>query len=249
MLNYKILILDFDGVLVDSAPECWLRCVDASKIDNSLKSLDYLSPVKDLFIRMRYLVGPAHEFYFLLKSLETYIKDDDIEKNFIKLVNGHKKNALEFKEIFFNGRVIAKNNNLQGWIKSNNFHDPAIRMAQRFSEVNKLYVATMKDEDSVKELLNYQNVNCNTSKILGLSYGDNKYSHLSYVLDQHPFLSNNDFLFIDDNIRHINEVNCLGISSMLATWGYGTKDSIESASKNNINTLSIEDCNQVMVYE
>ena len=138
---------------------------------------------------------------------------------------------------------------MQDWIESNNFFDPAIRMAKRFCEVDKLYVATMKDEDSVIELLNYQNINCDTSKILGLSYGDNKYNHLSYVIDQHPSLSNSDFLFIDDNIRHINEVNSLGVSSMLVTWGYGTKDSIEFAKKNKIKTLSIEDCSRVMVYE
>jgi len=249
VLNYKVAILDFDGVLVDSAPECWLRCVDASKIDNSLKSLDYSSSVKDLFLLMRYLVGPAHEFYFLIKSLEKYTNASDVEKNFIKLANGDKKNALKFKDFFFNSRVIAKNNNLKGWIKSNNFYGPAISMAKRFSAVNKLFIATMKDEESVIELLNYHNVNCNTSKILGLNYGDNKYKHLSYVLEQNPTLSSNDFLFLDDNIRHINEVSCLGISAMLATWGYGTKNSIDFANKNNIQTLSLEDCNQVMVYE
>jgi phosphoglycolate phosphatase-like HAD superfamily hydrolase len=243
------MILDFDGVLVDSAPECWLRCVDASQIVNSLKSLDYSSPVKDLFLLMRHLVGPAHEFYFLIKSLEEYSNATDVEKNFIKLANEDKKNALEFKQIFFKCRAIAKKNNLQGWIESNNFHDPVIRMAQRFSKVNKLYVATMKDEDSVKELLKYKNVNCSASKVLGLSYGDNKYNHLSYVLEQHSNLSNDDFLFMDDNIRHIKEVSCLGISSMLATWGYGTKDSIEFADKNYIKTINLEDCNKVMVYD
>ena len=87
MPGFKVLIIDFDGVLVDSAPECWLRCVDSSKIDNSLKSLDYSSPIKDLFIQMRYLVGPAYEFYFLIKSLETYKNAVDIEIFFKKLAN------------------------------------------------------------------------------------------------------------------------------------------------------------------
>lgn len=249
MLRYKVLILDFDGVIVDSAPECWLRCVDASKIDKTLKTFNYSSPIKNIFLKMRYLVGPAHEFYFLMKSLESYTRSDDIEKNFKKLSHSHKKNALEFKEFFFNSRVEAKKNNMQGWIESNNFFDPVIKMAKKFCEVDKLYIATMKDEDSVIELLNYKNIFCDTSKILGLSYGNNKHSHLSYVIDQHPLLSISDFLFMDDNIRHINEVYSLRISSMLATWGYGTKDSIELAKKNKIKTLTIEDCNKVMVYE
>ena len=249
MPGFKVLIIDFDGVLVDSAPECWLRCVDSSKIDNSLKSLDYSSPIKDLFIQMRYLVGPAYEFYFLIKSLETFTKAVDIEKNFKKLANENKKNALEFRDLFFKSRALAKKNNLQEWIKSNNFYGSAIKMAQRFSEVDMLFVATMKDEGSVKELLIDQKVSCSDSQILGLSYGDNKHKHISYVLSQHPSLSRNDFLFIDDNIRHIQEVSSLGVSSMLATWGYGTKDSIDFANKNKIKTLNIEDCNQVMVYE
>jgi len=249
MINTKVLILDFDGLLVDSAPECWLRCVDATQVDASLKSLNYSHPNKKAFLRMRYLVGPAYEFYFLMKSLEGYTSDADVEKKFTSLSECENKNARRFVEYFFNSRVMAQKADMKSWIKSNNFFLPAIDMAKRFSKLGRLYIATMKDEESVLELLKYHNIECDESKVLGRRYGDDKSSHLSYVIDQYPLMRRNDFLFMDDNIRHIDEIYSLGIKSALVTWGYGSESSISYAQKNKIQIMNIEDCSEVMVSE
>ena len=243
------MILDFDGLLVDSAPECWLRCVDATQLDISLKSLKYSDSNKKIFLRMRYLVGPAYEFYFLIKSLEGYASDKEVRKKFTSLSEHNYKNAKRFEEYFFNSRVLAQKTDMQSWLESNNFFLPAIDMAKRFSKIGRLYIATMKDEESVLELLKYHNIECDKSKVLGRKYGDNKNSHLSYVIDQYPLMTQGDFLFMDDNIRHINEVCSLGIESALVTWGYGSESSISDAKKNKIQILNIEDCIKVVTGE
>ena len=249
MIKAKILILDFDGLLVDSAPECWLRCVDACQMDTSLKDSKFTDVDKNTFLRMRYLVGPAHEFYFLMRSLVECTTDSDIERNFKELLKGDDKNALKYKGCFFNSRVLAQNKNMKSWIESNNFFYPALSMAKKFSDSGKLYIATMKDEESVLKLLEYNDICCDKSKVLGRRYGDDKYSHISYVIDQNPTISRDEFLFMDDNIRHINEIKSLGVRSMLVTWGYGTKSSINYAKKNQIKTIDLVDCNKVIIDE
>lgn len=249
MIKAKILILDFDGLLVDSAPECWLRCVDACQMDVLLGDVKFTNTDKDAFLRMRYLVGPAHEFYFLMRSLIECTLDSDIEKNFKKLMSGDNNNALQFKKYFFKSRISAQSNNMKAWIESNGFFEPALNMAKRFSESGRLYIATMKDEKSVLELLRYNNIYCDESKVLGKKYGDNKYSHISHVINQNPSINRDDFLFMDDNIRHIDEIKSLKVSSMLVTWGYGTQSSIERAKKKQIRTIDLVDCNKVVIDE
>ena len=107
----------------------------------------------------------------------------------------------------------------------------------------------MKDEESVLELLKYHDVECDQSKVLGRKYGDNKYSHLSYVIDQYPLMTRSDFLFMDDNIRHIYEVGSLGIKCVLVNWGYGAPSSISDAMKNKVQILNIGDCIKVVTSE
>ena len=54
---------------------------------------------------------------------------------------------------------------------------------------------------------------------------------------------------MDDNIRHIDEIKSLKVSSMLVTWGYGTQSSIERAKKKQIRTIDLVDCNKVVIDE
>jgi|APSaa5957512535_1039671.scaffolds.fasta_scaffold109473_2 phosphoglycolate phosphatase-like HAD superfamily hydrolase len=248
-IKAKILVLDFDGLLVDSAPECWLRCIDAAKADISLKNVKFTNANKKTFLRMRHLVGPAHEFYFLIKSLEKNTSDVEVEKKFKKLSKNDNKNALKFKEYFFSSRVFAQNKNMKSWIESNYFFTPALNMAKRFSKSGKLYIATMKDERSVLELLEYHDIFCEKSKVLGKKYGDDKYKHLSHVISDNPLIARDDFLFMDDNIRHIDEIQPLKIRSVLVAWGYGTRLSINQAKEKKIKIMNIEDCSEVVVDE
>ena len=59
----KVLILDFDGVIVDSIDECFERSLDAYQCLNSEFSLSSYN--KNLFYKYRYLVGPASHFVYL----------------------------------------------------------------------------------------------------------------------------------------------------------------------------------------
>ena len=108
------------------------------------------------------------------------------------------------------------------------FFEPVIKLARVFSDKNRLFIATLKDKKSVIDLLKYKNLNINDSHILDLGYGDNKFDHISKILKINSNLSTNNFMFIDDNIKHIMETAPLGISTFLATWGYNKFKKIES---------------------
>jgi len=245
VINASILILDFDGLLVDSAPECWIRCKEASKMDDSLDDIYDSNEKKYIFLKTRYLVGPAHEFYYLIKALQKSSSTYEVEEKFYKLLNSNNTSAQRFKDFFFKSRLEAQEKNEKKWIESNNFFYPALSMAKRFAEVDRLYIASMKDEESVLKLLIHHKIKCNKSKVLGRTYGDDKYNHVSHIISKYPLINKKYFLFMDDNLRHIKEVTSLGIESRLVTWGYASNLSIKNALKNNFKTIHLSDCSNV----
>ena len=244
MPSTKFLILDFDGVLVDSAFECWSRCLDVCKSDKVFSNTKFNETLKNSFFKYRYLVGPAREFYFLMKSLSHSFNPEDVKENFRKFSSLDKLKSEEFEKNFFLSRKIAKQNNKKKWIESNYFFEPVIKLARVFSDKNRLFIATLKDKKSVIDLLKYKNLNINDSHILDLGYGDNKFDHISKILKINSNLSTNNFMFIDDNIKHIMETAPLGISTFLATWAYNKFKKIES---DKIKTLSLEDCSKIII--
>ena len=64
----KVLILDFDGVIVDSIDECFERSSDAYKCLND--EFYVSSYYKKLFYKYRYLVGPASHFVYLFDAIK-----------------------------------------------------------------------------------------------------------------------------------------------------------------------------------
>lgn len=249
MIEPKIIVLDFDGVILDSSFECWLRCVDASKLDKTLKSLKFSEEKKNTFLKMRYLVGPAYEFYYLIKSLEFSLEKEKIENQFKIFAKTQKKNAELFSNFFFKSRENAKKKNFAEWIKCNYFFEPMLDLIKRSIYSNKLYIATLKDKKSVIDLLSSRNIFIDKSKVLSLDYGENKFTHLSFILNKYKKVNASEVLYIDDNLNHLMEVCDLGINSRLATWGYCTFDSIKIAKKNNIKTINIRECNEIKLYE
>ncbi|MDC1209124.1 hypothetical protein N8005_07275 [Litorivicinus sp.] len=231
-MQYKFLILDFDGVIVDSAGECLDRTIDALSLEQSLSKQD-LATFSQQFLTYRFLVGPPYEFYFLSSTILEFLhfgSDVTIPAEFNKFRESNsdsvKTRASEFEKRFFLSRGKAKADNKQEWFAKHRVYDEIFPYIASFKSEN-IFVASMKDEPSIVDLLDFFNIPVPTENIYGSSLGENKKAHLSVILESTPCVSNSEFLFLDDNPRHLLEVEDMGVSLKFASWGYGKNDGYE----------------------
>ena len=59
-------------------------------------------------------------------------------------------------------------------------------------------------------------------------------------------LNQKDIVFIDDNISNLIDVNEIGISCFLATWGYSSDLDKNQAKKNNIIPIKLSDLQSIL---
>ena len=79
----KAVLLDFDGVLVDSIHECY----DISKVAYcGFTTLSAEDKHKSLFYTFRWLVRPAQHYLALHKSIEEVIKNNLSDNKFQKKI-------------------------------------------------------------------------------------------------------------------------------------------------------------------
>ena len=109
----KVLILDFDGVIVDSIDECFERSSDAYKC---LHDEFFVSSCnKKLFYKYRYLVGPASHFVYLFDAIKMISNPKEQECTAEQLFNEllssetkqQKERRITFEGLFFS--IIAFN--------------------------------------------------------------------------------------------------------------------------------------------
>ncbi|MDA9651507.1 hypothetical protein N9T16_02360, partial [Pelagibacteraceae bacterium] len=172
MIN-SLILLDFDGVIVDSAPECfettYKTALSISKGSNcnellSIKQIPR-EKLKSVFIYYRGIVGPPEHFLSLLllsKNLIDENKEYKIDNN--ELLNlftnfNNKKNIdfINFKKVFF--QIRHKDlRKLQTFISMNlptNFTELLI------DEIGKkwpFYILSAKDEKTIKLWLDFYNI-------------------------------------------------------------------------------------------
>ena len=111
----NVLVLDFDGVISNSIKECFINSYRAFHEWDSVE--DYFLQVnqpemEELFIKYRYLVGPAYEYYCLWKTIEECIELPD--HDFVERYQNQKQNSSqtlleEFSERFFKKHFPKKN--------------------------------------------------------------------------------------------------------------------------------------------
>ena len=252
-MKIKQLVLDFDGVIVDSAQECWLRCVDASNADDSLLNIMKNDKNKNQsFLKFRYLVGPPHEYYYLVKALEnvnTGTEEEIVDKFNTFVTTNNEENAYRFKKYFFNSRKLHKKKDFSDWVSCNKVYKQVIEMAKKFMAHDKLFIATMKDEQSVADILSYNKIKCPMSHILGNSHGTNKYEHILKIIEMSKGVKNNEICFIDDNYKHLIETATIGVTMRLATWGYVSEETLITAQNCGVKLINLSDCENVNIYE
>jgi len=219
----KALVLDCDGVLIDSARESFAvaRCayLDLSP-GSDLRDRDE-STLRERFVELMPLGNRAEDFGAVLRALDTGfpLPDQQAYDQFRAscgedwLANYHRR--------FYEVRDALAAASPESWQRLMQPYAPLVRiLSAREGEVA-YALATAKDRRSVDAIFAFHGLTklFPEQLILDKETGANKAAHLTRLRDLLglPF---EELTFVDDKVNHLDTVSPLGVRCVLAAWGY-----------------------------
>lgn len=216
--NKKIFVFDFDGVICDSTNECLINSYNSYNIylNNSRKFITSLIEIdanlkKDFRVIRPYIKGAKEylKFYDYYYSCKKILSLND----FIEYEN----NALDYDQytkIFYQQREHLKKNNLKEWFSYNHVFQELINF---LNSLDYYYIATLKDKDSVIDILKFYKIKIYEEKILDFNIIKSKLDALNMILNNNSY-NKEDIIFIDDNAYHLIDPKNQEFRVYLSNW-------------------------------
>jgi phosphoglycolate phosphatase-like HAD superfamily hydrolase len=215
----KLLALDFDGVISDSAPEAFrvaLRTWRTLRPDTRLGDEIY-----DAFLEMMPLGNRAEDYAVELAALETgRVLGSQGEYDAFKseLDAG---DLRRFHRRFYKERSSLFKADPAAWHALIGPYAEFLSLLRRRAPEVELAIATAKDYRSVGRLLAVYGVDdlFSEGRILDKETGVSKAAHLEH-LHRSVGVAYPEMTFVDDKLNHLEAVASLGVRCVLAAWGY-----------------------------
>jgi phosphoglycolate phosphatase-like HAD superfamily hydrolase len=219
----KALILDFDGVIVDSARECFLVALQAYLRERPTSTVVHRKTreLYEPFLELIPLGNRAEDYGTMLKALEEG-KSLQGQEAYDEFRNAQDAVWLQkFQAEFYRVRAMMASRDPVSWRDLMRPHRPLLEMLRRQAGKVAYAIATSKDRESVDALLSDFGVAdlFPAQLILDKEAGVSKTAHLTRlqeVLEMDPA----EMTFVDDKVNHLDAVAPLGVRCGLATWGY-----------------------------
>jgi len=249
MENKRIIVFDFDGVVCDSTDECMVTAWNAwqlwNKKDGFRRTVTEFSDeeVKS-FRKLRPYVRGAGEYYILCNSQQENISILN-QGDFDTFAAQWKEFMNPFKKVFFQCREKLRTEDLEEWIKLHPVYMEVINLLKELNTQERLYVATLKDGQSVKLILNYHGIDIPKEKILDQAQVASKLEALNRIA-QVEAASKDEMLFIDDNFTHLVNPHKNGYHVYLSSWGNALGEFGLMAKEMNIESITLTDLNTLI---
>ena len=249
MKSKKIVVFDFDGVVCDSTDECMVTSWNAWEIWEGRKAFRnsvnaFNNDEKLSFRRLRPYVRGAGEYYTLYRSLKECIKLNN-QADFEKYANEWHEHSLQFKNIFFDCRIQLRSQDMVSWIKLHPVYNAVIEIMKQINQENRLYIATLKDGESVKLILEYYGISLNPNQLLDQSQIKSKKTALD-IIKQRENCPISNMLFFDDNLTHLVDPQKAGYFVYLTNWGNTLVEFLETAYLYNVKVASIVELKELV---
>ncbi len=237
----RALVLDFDGVLVDSSREAHvvaLRTYLALAPSSPLRR--FLGPVRpgadparhgfdsDPLYRAFHDLVPlgnrAEDFGVALAAFERGAAIAD-QADYDAFFAGQDPIWLDaFHHEFYRQRAALRAESLDGWLGLQRPFSPFLDLLRRRAGEVAYAIATAKDGASVRLLLDrYGAADLFAPEaVLDKETGRSKRRHLE-VVHERLGVEWRELTFVDDKVNHLEAVSDLGVRPVLAAWGHNTR--------------------------
>lgn len=234
MPEEKIIVFDFDGVIGDSAYECYVQSIKAfgdvgGKLEDSKKA-------EQKFRQARPFVKVAEDYDVVLRMIEKNpeINFDEIaQADFEKAKGSFRQDFAKFKERFLASRKEMQAKDENAWYALQKDFPGVVKSINKLAEKFKVVIGTTKDKASTAKLLKFYGANISEEDIVSKEIFDDKTKQMKYISIKYDMPLEN-LVFVDDMLEQLRPVVGIGVKPVMADWGYSTKAQKEIAMKEGI---------------
>ena len=255
----KILALDFDGVIVDSAWECLFVSHNAYFKVYERKEKDFFGGEPFTFenwenIKKRYkkeiehyrimrpYIRGANDYGLIIKLLEEkkLIKSQEEFDVYRKTVGFKFK---DFHQEFYKERDRIQAMDFKAWFKLESAFPKITKdIIKLLEEGTKIIIATSNRRRAIAQCFTpeYLGFEIKKEDILDKRYGEDKSEQMKQIVNLYQ-IKFGDIYFVDDQVSHLIQTKILGVKVLLAGWSYATDIQKEEARKQNIPIIEREE--------
>ena len=219
----KLLVLDFDGVISDSAPEAFavaMRTYYALNPGSSLADRDR-DDLYRYFLAAMPLGNRAEDFGATLAAAERRIALPDQASYLAFRADLPAAWLAGYHRRFYLERGALRREDPSRWLALLPPYGEFVTCLRRSAGACPYAIATAKDRESVLLLLQEYGIRdlFPEELLVGKESGVSKVEH-HRQLARRTGLSPSEMTFVDDKVNHLEEVAGLGARCVLAAWGY-----------------------------
>ncbi len=246
----KVLALDFDGVICDSAEEVLQTALDAWFELFSTSDFQFenrLAEHRTTFDRLVPLGNRAEDFGVALHILNSGIAIQT-QGDYDRIRKRLGSRWLDsFHQAFYKARRHLRNENPERWLGLHETYPAFIEVLERHTHDTTLAIATAKDGDSVRLLLKHFGISrlFRDDLILDKEIGIQKTDHLR-ILAGRIGCKPNQMTFVDDKLNHLVATAPLGVRGVLAAWGHNTGREHQAAREAGFVVATLETAESVL---
>jgi phosphoglycolate phosphatase-like HAD superfamily hydrolase len=219
----KLLSLDFDGVIADSAREAFavsLRAWRALRPASDLGARDPAS-LYPTFLELMPLGNRAEDYGVALAAIETGAALPDQTAYDAFHAAQDPAWLRRFHARFYVEREALSEEDPRGWRAMLGPYPELLAILRRRAGAARYAIATAKDRRSVGLLLADYGVAdlFEPALVLDKEAGITKVAHHEH-LARATGVAYEEMTFVDDKVNHLDAVHALGVRCVLAAWGY-----------------------------
>jgi len=258
----RLLALDFDGVISDSAPESfavalltYTQLVESVRFGDRRAALESGSlpapgplaedPLYISFIDLMPLGNRAEDFAISLCALETSRPISD-QADYDAFRSELDENWLQaFHRRFYANRLALSRRDPSGWRRLMGPYPPFLEILRRRAGDAMLAIATSKDAKTVDALMRDYGIEAlfPPERVLDKETGVHKDAHLRR-LHERLGVAYDEMVFVDDKVNHLDRVAELGVCCALAAWGYNGEREVELAHQRGYRVCTLENAEE-----
>lgn len=255
----RLVALDFDGVIADSAPESFLVAArtfrelrPASRLDAELvcgradrapaRAELLAHPLYAAFLELMPLGNRAEDYGVILAAIEAGVRIAD-QTGYDAWRDGLDREWLRgFHKTFYRVRAALASADPAGWLALMQPYPGLPQILRAHSAEVVLAIATAKDRRSVGSLLRSYGLAdlFPEGRVLDKETGVRKADHLAHLQASLGF-AYHEMAFLEDKVNHLDDAAPLGVCCALAAWGYNGEREIRHALARGYLVCTLED--------
>ncbi len=242
----KVLALDFDGVICDSAGEAFVVATRTfAEIFPELSlgaAAEVSAELLARFIEIMPLGNRAEDYAVILAAIARAhpIPDQAAYDAFHASLEAARLRS--FHKRFYRVRAAWAEADPAGWLARLGLYPGIAELLRRRAADVRLAIATAKDRHSVRAILTAHGVAdlFPDGFVLDKETGEQKRTHVAQLAAR-VGCTPAEITFVDDKVNHLEDVAALGARCVLAAWGYNGVREQQSAAAQGFLVCGLDD--------